>query len=518
MEKIINSEKLGTTTVNRRNPVKIQSKLNVTVKKEAPKNLIEEKTLSDRICALCLSYVVDPTRKELELYLDLIKKCLPKLILTPEKILNKKVCANCIENLLMISNFWDRIYSIQNELDSEAVDNSENSDDPTSSQESSDQNTVYENTRIHLNPAPKILIKKEPVTFEEDEEYSNAEECQMEPPASERKCEILEVLDIKPDLTYDFMKSIGMASAMKVELSNEEEDCVVEEEEIIESESDYIGSYLVSHDHCYVMRTQEDSNSPWDNRGFQEVEEASLNGIQDDFSIIQGKTCNFCFKSFNSTKKMLIHKYRWHAILDYQLIFKKSLRRYRNPPKCKVCQKYFCPGHKKLDYGDKILISDILVVPVHEEYEIKEKYEEFESDVEYLEEKYQIFEEERIVLTEEKKEMASNEKNEHPPKETTKKSKEKRDNSQYFKCSVCFKQFLALKNLYQHKISHNPPSFKCSVKGCKKIFLRRHGLNQHYQREHLNQRKFNCPTCTHSYFFKNDMLKCRHSMRPRKKS
>jgi hypothetical protein len=191
---------------------------------------------------------------------------------------------------------------------------------------------------------------------------------------------------------------------------------------------------------------------------------------------------------------MLIHKYRWHSVLDFPNILLKSLRKFQNPPKCRICGKHICPGHKRLKVADKILISDILVVAPQEYLEDSENDDNPESA------KYEMVEREMSQIFREN----SSEEPRKPGQSTS---------TSNFQCNICSKSFSAYKNLYQHKLSHNSPSFKCDVESCNKIFKRRHGLHQHIQRDHINLKKYKCAVCDHDYFFKNDMIKCRHTKR-----
>lgn len=287
---------------------------NETQTEDEPVEVPLEDPLSNSICNLCAS-----SSHSLTLVYDdhvsLIRKCLPFSINSNHI---QKLCTECIRNMNAISSFLDKVISAQHVL----------------------ANSGY-NQEEEANM--KRRIKVEPISNYEGESKADQEAptihvvdfSQRQPKqlTSQKKCEILEIVDIKPfnfDATLqqeDDEDDIQILSPkqLKVELTDPDEDGSNELELI----RNYIHiSTVFLKDHNYVKDESE--------KGGVKTEHDEV----EDFLIEQSasiKICRICHKNFKSIRKYLIHK---NVVHRQKKLIRNKQRKNANQVKIrKVCAK-----------------------------------------------------------------------------------------------------------------------------------------------------------------------------------
>lgn len=375
-------------------------------------------SVTEEICGLCQESSQLAVENRLENYIDLVTKCLPGLNINFENILNKKICQNCINCLIQFSKFIDKITIVHSSLELTNIS--------------------------HLVQKP-LQIKKEPDPICEEEENGDyGDECVIVP-VSEKKCEILEIVDIKPDLNFDFS---GAFNSLKVELC-----------EPREFDYDLEPIMFASHDHSYHQLKNEFEN------------EYSSKAISP--KRIPGKVCNKCPRAFFSTKSLLVHKQTSHRVIKINEVVRKSLKKFKNLFKCQNCRKYF-----KRKESLRIPLLDC-------RKQVEEKKTEEIAIGSYglasIQAQFFILKFILVIPPEPKK----------------------------FICDFCSKSFSGYRNLYQHKKGHTTQTISCTL--CPSKFKRKNGLSQHIKSVHLNIKPHTCSICQKKYFFKTDMVRCKHS-------
>lgn len=239
-----------------------------------------EDPLNNDNCGLCRS-LTHLTAVE-NFHIALIHKCLP-LVMINDNFL-QKLCKNCISILDTFSMFIDKVLTVQ-----------------------SDFCQLTKDFNSSVLPAPRIKV--EPLAnIEEEVKFPSIQVINFtqEPPAA-KKCEILEIVDIKPfnfDQTlqnYDDEDEIQILSPkqLKVELTDPDEDGSNELEQI--RNYVYISTVFLQ-DHNY----------------FQPLE-LSDGGVKTEYDDepnnqprISADFCSLCSKSFKSFRRFLIHKLSVH--------------------------------------------------------------------------------------------------------------------------------------------------------------------------------------------------------------
>lgn len=408
-------------------------------------------------CGLCKS--TKPTLNNVvdDYLFGLIRKCLP--LTTIHVNFFQKLCCDCVNSLNSFSAFIDKVMASQNVM--------------------INQNFLEtEEVGIFVNPVGNIKV--EPITNFENEPKTPSIQVinftQQSPPSINRKlsatsftpqkkCEILEIVDIKPFHSfdgslqhepYDDEDDIQILSPkqLKVELTDPDEDGSNELEQI----RNYVFvSTVFLKDHNYTKTISMKS-------GEHNVKTEYDDDVQDfigncPVSNPEIKICHICHKAFRSFRKFLIHKVVFHKLVRSDKMIQKKIKLYTknktrfNRQKIrKICTKIIKRKKQKIE---------ILSVKENDKKQCK-----------------------RVRKS--------------------------------YNCPTCLKTFSGPKNLYQHKISHTVPSYTCNL--CDKKFKRLHGLKQHVKSIHEKEKTHVCPICRYSYFNKFDMFKCRHSKLKTKKS
>lgn len=397
--------------------------------------------LSDS-CSLCKSAgssfpLID------EYYLNLVTKCLPRNI---RASLLQKICNCCMESLNLFSFFIDKVTNAQN----------------------SSQN-VFRSQPIKVEPEiePKLNLEIETKfsSFSAIQNFTPDHPMMSQSNlfTPQKKCEILEIVDIKPfhfdgnlhHEAYDDEDDIQILSPaqLKVELTDPDEDA---SNELIRNYA--LISKMVLQDHNYA------NTMPIDNGEYNvktEEDDACSYPQQSEPSRI----CNICNKIFVSYKKFLIHKLLAHqqAKSERSRVCVDCSKSFVNDLKLRFHKKHNCLRDRR---EIRRICSKI----------IKRKRRDSCRNV-----------------------KVQSKKPEKPP-QRSKKS---------YRCETCLKIFSGPKNLYQHKISHATSFYFCHL--CDKKFKRPHGLKQHIKSIHEKEKLHICEICKYRYLLKADMLKCRHS-------
>ncbi|CRK93001.1 CLUMA_CG006621, isoform A [Clunio marinus] len=287
----------------------------------------------------------------------------------------------------------------------------------------------------------------------------------------QKKCEILEIVDIKPfnfNMTinhepYDEEDDIQILSPkqLKVELTDPDD---VGGNELEQIRNYIFVSTVFLQDHNYscnsVPLRSIDNNVKMEHEDCGEerfnADHESSHNLSIDAPIV--KHCDLCKKSFKTPKEYIVHK-----IISHQR---------RNATKtlyCPNCRKKYCNNIVKLNIHKKICVKNV----------------------------------------------GRTNKKLFVRKEVTKKSftkmirKPQSRKKDSYVCPTCSKVFSGPKNLYQHKVSHTNIHYSCNL--CNKKFKRPHGLRQHVKSIHEKNKKHICPICNYRYLLKADMIKCKHS-------
>lgn len=371
-----------------------------------------------------------------EYYFSLVRKCLPFLIIDLNFL--HKLCEDCIKHLSTFSSFIDKVVSSQNLI----------------------SNTSQPAEQSHEVLNIKNYIKVEPVANYEDEEKQtsssitspqwptirqNLYSLPFTPP---KKCEILEIVDIKP---FHFDRSLQHETfdeddiqilspkQLKVEIDPDDEDGSNELEQI---RNFLFISSIFLQDHNYVKSNVK--------REFDEESNENLAETSEHL-----KVCVLCSKSFTTIKRYLMHKIHFHRTIksekcqDHKRLRMKQSKRQNYQKIRKVCTNIIKTRKKRVEQAKA-------------------------SSLKLRKDRQQV----------------------HKQKKA-------------YKCPTCSKRFPGPKNLYQHKISHATSYYSCNI--CEKRFQRPHGLRQHVKSIHEQEKKHICPICSHRFALKADMHKCKHS-------
>lgn len=341
-----------------------------------------------------------------------MRKCLP--FVNFNLSLMQKICCDCTEILNTFSSFIDRVVVAQN----------------------------IQNQEVSI---PRS-IKLEPLPEEEQPTLP------ARASTSQKKCEILEIVDIKP---FNFLPFETNALTCEITDQNYEEDEIQilspkqlkveinDQEDELELIRKYVNMSLTfMHDHNYVLNPDRNVKT--------ECEE-----VQQEVSEIKPVPCKICCgKKFYSYKRFLLHKVKKH----------KEVKRNC----CQVCKKKF---------------SSTKSLQIHKKLSCR-------SNLKKAKENYS-----KILLELKAKKQ---------------KTRRKRPARTSYVCKICNKSFKGSKNLYQHKnATHRKSSYSCKI--CDKTFKMKHGLRQHIKAQHEKQKLFSCPICGHSFALKGDLKRCRHS-------
>lgn len=397
-----------------------------------------EDPLFDEFCSLCRT-----TSTKLEIIDDnhssLIEKTISKCI-PINSIFIQKICKHCVDLLSTFSLYIDKV---------------------STSQQIYAESILLEQEDASL----KGRIKVEPIANFEDEVQKTpsihvidfAQQSYPEPPRApsafmpQKKCEILEIVDIKPfhfhdgtlqhEQSYDDEDEIQILSPkqLKVELTDQDEDGSNELELI----KNYMFiSTVFLQDHNYVK--PELMAKPGVKTEYDPEMESFDNS---PYATTTFKICNICYKNFKTFKRLLIHKNVKHPTRKAMTSFKKNLLQMKHRKIQSTCSKIIKRKQRKVV---TIIIRD-----------------------------------------------------------DSKKRVKRKDKS--YMCPICLKTFHGPKNLYQHKISHTTSHLVCPFDMCDRKFKRPHGLKQHIKSFHEKQKTHVCPICNYGYSLKADMTKCRHS-------
>lgn len=409
---------------------------------------MEDPLGSDDYCGLCRTS--SSTLNMDEYYFVLIRKCLPWLLVNENFI--QKLCVDCVNQLNSFSSFIDKVVG---------------SHDVTPARPVPSEVSVFRNPIGNIKVEPISNFEEEPrvpsIQVVNFTEQSPSMLNRFEPPLPQfppqKKCEILEIVDIKPfhsfdgsmqHETYDDEDEIQILSPkqLKVELTDPDEDGS-NELELIRNYV-YISTIFLK-DHNYTKPSEADSE--------QNVKQE----FDDDIAISEGcikpnkslKICHLCQRTFKTFKKYLVHK----SLLHQPVKMSKRLA-------CGSCHKLFKDESKLKSHS--IAVCRRKREKIRQVIEMKAK-----------------------------------------AKPRIKVKKAKRVRKINYSCPTCSKSFSGPKNLYQHKLSHASSFHCCSL--CDKRFKRPHGLKQHFKSIHENEKSHVCPICSHAYLLRADMAKCRHS-------
>lgn len=274
--------------------------------KEQPleENTIEyaEDPLCNSFCYFCRKFsqliVVD------QYYFDVIRKCLPSIVvLTPGF---HRICSECTKLLNTFSAFIDMAMVSQNNLLGNEIQSIKRNI------KVEPEFTNFEESSFHLQPAPQVMTSM----------------------AAQKKCEILEIVDIKPfhfenglqhESVYEDEDEIQILSPkpMKVELMDPDDEGSNELELI----RNYVFvSTVFLQDHNY---TKSDSLENVEPRVKTENDEPFE--MPQTAASVPCKQCSQCGKTFRNLKKYLIHKILNHKAQKYSKRNISLKRRFSKP-------------------------------------------------------------------------------------------------------------------------------------------------------------------------------------------
>lgn len=409
-------------------------------------------------CALCRTQSANYHLNLFDEYsYSLIRKCIPFVNFNLSFM--QKICVDCLAILNTFSSFIDKIIIAQNIFNQEMVQQQQNEIINVNMRPLDIQSSTAI-PRIKIEPQnhddePKIPFLK-PINF------STATTSSQSLKTSQKKLEILEIVDIKP------LNFLPMATnALNCEESSYEEDeCqilsppqlkveIAEDGDGTELElikNDVHLSTISLHDHNYVNHGENinvKNVKKETDHDIHEIFDYSQIPVELHVEVNDLKIC--CNKSFNSIRKFLLHKMKRHQKLHYcskcQKLFKNFISLKHHKVKC-----FKLNDMKRNNLYKKVICK------------LKNK---------------------RILMT-----------------------KKKKEGSKVYACPICNKSFKGPKNVYQHKLSHLEAINRCYI--CNKVFKRKHGLKQHIKVQHENEKKYLCSICNHSYGLKGDVKKCKH--------
>jgi hypothetical protein len=446
----------------------------------------DEPLIEYELCGLCRSQSTSVV--DIDDYHFTIRKCLP--FINFNLSLMQNVCKTCVSILNTFSTFIDRVIVAQNILNQDVT-------------------TVHPHQRI-IDTIPRN-IKLEPLPFEDElvleHMESSVHEVQDFPvraSTGQKKCEILEIIDIKQPLNFLPFQTNALArelnesnvdlapvepvanvhilspNQLKVEI-NDQEDYDVGGENEFEHNKNYILLTAVhNHDHNYVRDLQTEDNVKI------ELDDESHGDSVTPFVPIPEEVTHYyreicCGKKFNSIKRFLMHKLRRHnaknsrnycVICDKKFVMANAFQRH----------KYFqCKRNKSTHIGFNVSRVD-------QRFDLTLKHLVIKRSGDDCKPKMKRRISRRVHKTQ--IQQSGNQ------------------------CPICKKSFKAAKNLYQHKTTHNASKYVCNI--CKKSFKMKHGLKQHIMAQHEKKKIYTCTICHHNYALKGDLKRCRHSDLKRK--
>ncbi|CAG9805007.1 unnamed protein product [Chironomus riparius] len=423
----------------------------------------EEQTENYEFCGLCRTL----SRERSLILIDdnnfsIMRKCLP--FVNFNLSLMQKICYECNEILNTFSSFIDRVIVAQNMLNQEVP-----------------IRRIDEIPRsIKLEPLIEDDLHVPMLAPKNFEEHLALQTNRTS--TNQKKCEILEIVDIKP---FNFLPFETNALTCEISEQNIVNDTSYEEDEIQilspkqlkveindqddgENELELIKNYvyistIFMHDHNYVKESNHGNNVKTEfDEDIQVQSSRSITPSSTQELVHIKKVC--CKRKFNSFKQFLLHKVTKHK--------SKDMAR----DHCALCRKRFTTKrslnfHKR--FNCKTNIQHMKAVKIN--------YTKFLTELK----------EKRIKNIQRK------------PRRTS------------FICKICNKTFKGSKNLYQHKnATHRQSKHKCNI--CDKSFKMKHGLKQHIKAQHEKKKLFNCAICNHSFALKGDLKRCRHSDLKRK--
>lgn len=412
--------------------------------------LVEDPPGSDDVCGLCRS--TNSTVNMDDYYFVLIRKCLPLLLVNENFI--QKLCAECINQLSNFSTFIDKVTC------SHDIITSQNVPEP-------DEVNVFRSSIGNIKVEPISNFEEESrmphiqvVNFTQQSPIINRMD--LPPPqfTPQKKCEILEIVDIKPfhsfdgsmqHESYDDEVEIQILSPkqLKVELTDPDEDGS-NELELIRNYVYISTVFLKDHNYTKPSKSAEQNVK-------MEFDD-DMGSFDERHSKKPLTICHLCHRSFKTYKKYLIHKSLSH-----------QPSKLRKRLACDCCFKVF---------NDESKLKNHNVINCRRDRETIRKT------------CTKVIRKKKLSRVKRIKRL-------------------KRLKKACYSCPTCHKTFAGPKNLYQHKISHASSFYSCSL--CDKKFKRPHGLKQHVKSIHMNEKSHICPICTHPYLLKADMVKCRHS-------
>lgn len=254
-------------------------------------------------CGLCLNKEAHIQIAD-ENHISLIRKCLPILAINIYGI--QRICYDCLTSLKTFSCFIDKIINSQSNIEQ------------------------YEDDENFNNCAN---IKVEPISNYDEEKLQSFELLRPVIPSRltmpftpQKKCEILEIVDIKP-LLYDHSQQdtydeddirILSPRPLKVELPDDDGNNEMEQIE----KYMFITSVFLQ-DHNYAKKSVQSEVQPVKT----EFIENPVEFVQETRKFIM---CNFCKKTFNNFKKYLSHKMQQHqpSLIKRSLQFIKFYKKW----------------------------------------------------------------------------------------------------------------------------------------------------------------------------------------------
>lgn len=242
-----------------------------------------EDPLGSDVCSLCQNGKNQQYLPIDDFYIALISKCLP---FTIQFSFLHKLCTDCAQHLTTFSLFIDKIILAQNQMLPVAV-----------------ENVTTDNS---FPAAPSVRkIKVEPISsFEQEEKLPSIQVIDFvhQQKSQQQKCEILEIVDIKPfsfdgnlqhELPEDDEIQILSPKQLKVELTDHDE----------ENEVSSILS-IFRQEHNYVRNDVIEVAEP----------NVKTERIEDESSLPSrpSKICSSCNRSFSTIRKYLVHKISQH--------------------------------------------------------------------------------------------------------------------------------------------------------------------------------------------------------------
>jgi hypothetical protein len=273
-------------------------------------------------CGLCKNSANSLNQNDGAYYFSLIRKCIPLISFDPSSV--HKLCGECIDNLNNFSKFIDKVIYSQSIITTEYFPPVHENDNVR--QPGNIKVEPLANFEEETNKIPNIQV----VNFTQ----SPHREFSVNALTSQKKCEILEIVDIKPfhihhfngtmqQESYDDEDEIQILSPkqMKVELTDQDDE--------LEQIRNYVHiSTVCLQDHNYVIKNDD-----------VKMEYEEENAMQNSpLPVKLFKICKVCNKTFKSFKKYLLHKFSVHHRQDRKSK-KKNLNEKKEKKIRKICKK-----------------------------------------------------------------------------------------------------------------------------------------------------------------------------------